>query len=102
MQVEEKTVVSLRYIMKDKEGEEIENTLNGAPVQYVHGAGKILPELEEALAGMKTGDKRSISIQIPETFHFDIEIAEVRIATANEIQTGSPQKENECGPECCC
>lgn len=102
MQVAEKTVVSLRYIMKNKEGEEIENTLNGSPVQYVHGTGKILAELEGALEGMKAGDRRSISIRTPEIFHFDVEISEVRVATANEIQTGSPHKENECGPGCCC
>lgn len=100
--IAEKTVVSLRYIMKNKEGEEIENTMNGSPVRYVHGAGKILPELEKALAGMKAGDKRSISIHTPEVFQFDVEIAEVRIATKDEIQTGFPLGKSDCGPDCHC
>ena len=39
MEVAEKMVVSLRYIMKNKEGEEIENTMAGSPVHYVQGAG---------------------------------------------------------------
>jgi FKBP-type peptidyl-prolyl cis-trans isomerase SlyD len=102
IQIRENTVVSLRYSMKNKNGEEIENTLSDQPVQYLHGAGKILPELERALAGLKTGDKRSLSIHIPDIFHFDVEIAGVRTATTAEIQTGSPIKESDCGPGCCC
>lgn len=102
MEITNNTIVSLRYIMKNSEGEELENTLNGPVVQYLHGAGKIMPELEGALAGLKTGEKRNISINIPDIFHFDVEIADVRIATPNEIQSGIPQKESDCGPGCRC
>jgi len=54
------------------------------------------------LAGLKAGDKKSITIQIPETFCFDIEIDDVRVATEDEILSGKPGKENGCGPGCCC
>jgi len=87
--------------MKNNQGEEIENTMAGPSATYLHGSGNILPELEESLAGLKAGDKKSVTIQIPDVFSFDIEIDDVRIATADEIQSGKPAREN-CGPNCCC
>ena len=102
MEVAEKMVVSLRYIMKNKEGEEIENTMAGSPVHYVHGAGKILPQLETLLTGLKAGDKKSLTIDLPETFQFDIEIDEIRMATPEEIEAGTLVLRNDCGPGCDC
>jgi FKBP-type peptidyl-prolyl cis-trans isomerase SlyD len=101
MKIAEKTIVSLRYIMKNNQGEEIENTIGGPSIRYLHGSGNMLPQLEELLTGLKAGDKKSVAIQIPDTFSFDIEIDDVRMATADEIQSGKPAKEN-CGPDCCC
>lgn len=102
MEIAEKTVVSLRYIMKNKEGEEIENTFSGPAIQYVHGAGKILPQLETLLTGLKTGDKKQITLETPDTFHFEVEIDDIRIATPEEMEAGNPISLSECGPDCCC
>jgi FKBP-type peptidyl-prolyl cis-trans isomerase SlyD len=102
IQIEERTIVSLRYTMRNKEGEEIETTIAGPAVEYLHESGNILPQLEASLAGLKAGDKKSITIQIPETFSFDIEIDDVRMATEDEILSGKPGKENSCGTGCCC
>ena len=103
MEITEKTVVSLRYIMKNKEGEELENTFSGPSVQYLHGAGKILPQLETLLTGLKTGDKKEITIEIPDTIHFDVRIDDIRMATPEEIQAGNPitMANKACGPGCC-
>ena len=104
MEITKKTVVSLRYIMKNKEGEELENTLSGPSVQYLHGSGKILPQLESLLTGLKKGDKKEVTVEIPGTFHFDVRIDDIRVATPEEIQAGNPITiaENACGPGCCC
>jgi FKBP-type peptidyl-prolyl cis-trans isomerase SlyD len=102
MQITEKTIVSLRYIMKSSDGEEIENIIAGPAVKYLHGSGEILPELEASLAGLKPGDKKSIALELPDIFHFDFEIDEVRMATADEINSGKPLTANACGPDCCC
>lgn len=102
MKIADKTVVSLRYIMKNKEGEEIENTFSGPAVQYVHGAGKILPQLETSLTGLKAGDKKQITLEVPDTFHFELEIDSIRMATPEEMEAGNPMATSDCGPGCCC
>jgi len=104
MEVTENTVVSLRYIMKNNEGEELENTFSGPAVQYLHGSGKILPQLETLLSGLKTGDKKKITVEMPNTFHFDVRIDDIRVATPEEIRLGIPITitDNGCGPGCCC
>ena len=111
MEIADKMIVSLRYVMKNNKGEELENIMGGLPVSYLHGSGNILPALEAGLAGLKTGEKKSLSISgemeqsVPgNDFHFDVIIDEVRMATENEIQKGKPiweNEKNECGPGCC-
>ena len=102
MEIVENTIVSLRYIMKNNEGEEIENTIEGPPVKYLHGSGKILPQLEILLTGLKAGDKKLIALELPDAFHFEVEIDDVRMATKDEIKTGKPVTIRDCGPDCCC
>jgi FKBP-type peptidyl-prolyl cis-trans isomerase SlyD len=102
MKIKEKTIVSIRYKIKNNRGEEIENTMAGPAVKYLHGSGNILPQLEASLTGLKAGDKKSIMIQIPDSFSFDIEIDDVRMATEDEMQSGNPTRENNCGSDCCC
>ena len=101
MQITENKIVSLRYIMKNSSGDVIEDTMVRSPIQYLHGAGKIIPALETAIEGMTAGQKKSFSISDPglsENLHFDLVIDEVREATPEEIQNGNPA----CGPGCCC
>ena len=108
MQIQNQTVVSLRYIMKNAAGETLEENLNSAPVQYLHGAGKILPLLESSLYGLKAGDRKLINLYatsgLPGDFTFDVIIDEVRKASEDEIQSGNPviKKDKPCGPGCNC
>ena len=111
MQVSDNKIVSLRYVMKDQRGEELENTLDGIPVKYLHGSGGIMQELQSGLAGMKASEKRSISINIDtgnnsqDKFYFDVVIDQIRDATKEEISKGHPIEtvdETDCGPNCIC
>ncbi len=111
MQVADKTVVALRYCMKNSKGDVLEDILNARPVEYLHGSGNILPELEKSLVGLTPGDERSLSIsgqtglQVESAFYFDVVIDNVREATEEEIKKGKPVLPNskeECGPGCCC
>jgi glycosyltransferase involved in cell wall biosynthesis len=48
------------------------------------------------------GDKKSIALELPDTFHFEAEIDEIRMATAEEIAAGKPLIANDCGLGCSC
>jgi len=111
MKVTANTIVSLRYIMKNNEGEVLENNMDVSPVEYLHGSGKILPSLEAGQEGLESGDRRILTISpeinsgIEQAFNFDVIVANVRLATKEEIAYGKPLKAieiNGCGPDCYC
>jgi FKBP-type peptidyl-prolyl cis-trans isomerase SlyD len=94
MVVANQRVVSIRYIMRNRNGEEIENNMHDAPLTYLHGSGNIMPELESVLTGLKPGDRKSLSVEdelisgLWEEYHFEIIIDEVRAATEEELLKG--------------
>ncbi len=106
MKIAKHTVVSLRYVMKNDQGEMLETTMDKLPVDYVHGSGKIIPMLEGYLEGMECGQQKSFSLAadpdsgLGEKIHFDIVIDQVRSATPQESASGEPDK--ACGPGCRC
>jgi FKBP-type peptidyl-prolyl cis-trans isomerase SlyD len=111
MKIATGTVVSIRYIMTNNQGEVLENTMDKNAVDYLQGAGKILPALEACLHGMEPGQRQKISVaaanhaDLNEDFHFDIIIDAVRPASPEELSTGKPIHsvvKNNCGPEGCC
>jgi FKBP-type peptidyl-prolyl cis-trans isomerase SlyD len=105
MEIEKHTVVSLRYVMKNAEAEVMEDTMDAAPVQFVHGSGNILPGLESSLKGLKPGETKTLSIsdeRLSGIFYFAVVIDHVRAASSREIDTGKPALDSECGPGCCC
>ncbi len=62
MQVAKNKVVSIDYKLTDKSGQLLDSSEGGDPLAYIHGAGNIIPGLETALAGKKSGDKISVTI----------------------------------------
>jgi FKBP-type peptidyl-prolyl cis-trans isomerase SlyD len=63
MQVALNRVVSIDYQLRDEEGELIDESAPGEPLEYLHGVGGIIPGLEKALEGRRVGD--SFAIVIP-------------------------------------
>ena len=109
MQIEKNTVTAFRYIMKNSKGAILENTMNAAPVSYVHGSAGIQSELQSQLEGLKAGDKKMICLKMgdvstDEDLTFEIIIDDVRAASKNEILLGQPVKEKDaiCAPGCNC
>jgi len=49
-------VVSMHYELTDKSGEVLDSSQGGEPLSYLHGAGNIIPGLEQALDGKTEGD----------------------------------------------
>ncbi len=62
MQIANNVVASIEYTLTDDQGTVIDSSVGGEPLSYLHGAGNIVPGLEDALAGKKVGDSFKVSI----------------------------------------
>ena len=106
MKIETGKIVSLRYVMTNAAGDVIEDIMEHAPVEYLHGAGSILPSLEAGVDGLRIGDTKLVVFKNDgsgDEFQIDLIIDAIRPATVDEIKAGKPEKKAEiCGPGCCC
>ena len=55
-------VVSVHYTLKDDEGEVLDSSEGAEPLNYLHGAGNIIPGLEKALVGKAAGAKQQVVV----------------------------------------
>lgn len=62
MTIADESVVSMHYTLKDDKGTVLDSSSGGEPLVYLQGSGNIIPGLEEALVGKKTGDKLKVSL----------------------------------------
>ncbi len=62
MKIKKHSIVTIHYSLTDSEGRLLETTRNGAPAQFICGTGLFLPAFENALIGLKAGDKKTIII----------------------------------------
>ena len=63
MQITDNTVVILDYSVTNPEGDLIDSSSEtGEPLTYLHGAGDIVPGLEQALTGRRVGDAFQITV----------------------------------------
>lgn len=102
-------VVALRYVMRNGNGEVLEDTMQSNPVNYLHGSNGILPLLQEQLQGLKTGDKKQVFLskqnsEADDDFVFDVVIDDVREALDEEIILGYPVQITTviCKDDCVC
>lgn len=68
MQITDKTAVSFHYILTNDRGEQLDSSRGEEPLVYLHGAGNIIPGLENALSGKSAGDTFSVSIPPAEAY----------------------------------
>jgi FKBP-type peptidyl-prolyl cis-trans isomerase SlyD len=62
MKIATDTVVSIDYRLQLEDGETVEETEPGAPLVYLHGHDEIVPGLERALEGKRTGDALEVHV----------------------------------------
>jgi len=61
-------VISIDYTLTNKAGEQLDSSEGGEPLVYLHGAGNIIPGLEQALSGKKVGDQINVTIPPEEAY----------------------------------
>ncbi len=62
MQVAKNKVVGIDYKLTDKDGKMIDSSANHGPLYYIQGIGNLIPGLENALEGKKSGDNLKVTI----------------------------------------
>ena len=60
--------VTIDYVLKRGDGQEIGNTAQVGPQQVKIGSGQIFPLIEEALTSMEVGDEKTVEIPYDKAF----------------------------------
>lgn len=55
--------VTIHYTLTNNKGEILDSSVDGEPLTYLHGAGNIIPGLENGLVGKVKGDKAMVAVQ---------------------------------------
>ena len=80
MQIADNAVVAIDYTLRNDEGEVLHSSEGAQPLVYLHGAGNIIPGLEQALVGKQAGDELKASIEPEDAYgEYSVEL----VATLN-------------------
>jgi FKBP-type peptidyl-prolyl cis-trans isomerase 2 len=80
-------VVSLRYTVSLPDGEVVHSNVDGYPLKYKQGDGKLLPALETALAGMTVGEEASVTLA-PEDAYGPVDAAAFKEVPIDQVPEG--------------
>ncbi|MCI0752071.1 MAG: peptidylprolyl isomerase, partial [Flammeovirgaceae bacterium] len=62
MQITKHKVAAIHYTLRNNEGTVIDSSEGRDPLYYLHGAGNLIPGMEEGLEGKVKGDKLQLKI----------------------------------------
>lgn len=63
MKIQNNAVVSIHYTLTNEAGEVIDSSEGKNPLKYLHGAGNIIPGLENELLDCVAGDSKKVTVQ---------------------------------------
>ena len=61
--IEDNRVVSMHYKLTDNSGNVLDSSEGSEPLNYLHGAGNLIPGLEKALTGREQGDSLQVVVE---------------------------------------
>ena len=61
-------VFSFHYVLRDQEGELIDQSEADDPLHFLEGSGQIIPGLEAVVIGLNAGDKRKVDVKADEAY----------------------------------
>jgi FKBP-type peptidyl-prolyl cis-trans isomerase SlyD len=62
VQIQQRSVVTIEYTLKNDAGEILDKSEGRAPLTYLHGVGNLVQGLEKALEGKGVGDSLEVSL----------------------------------------
>jgi FKBP-type peptidyl-prolyl cis-trans isomerase SlyD len=62
MQISQHKVASIHYTLTDNDGNILDSSAGREPLNYLHGAGNLIPGMEEGLQGKVKGDKFNLKV----------------------------------------
>lgn len=69
MAIENNTVVSIEYEVKEAQsGEVVDSNKGGAPLEFIVGQGQIIPGLEKHILDMSEGESKSVEVPAEEAY----------------------------------
>jgi FKBP-type peptidyl-prolyl cis-trans isomerase SlyD len=68
MRVKQGRVILLDYMVRIGTGRVVESSAGKSPIEYLHGAGQILPALERALEGLGEGQQAAFSVPAEDAY----------------------------------
>ena len=68
MSIKDNSAVSFQYSLADDEGQQLDSSAGKEPLAYLHGAGNIIPGLENALTGKAVGDSMTVAVSAAEGY----------------------------------
>lgn len=68
MNISDNCVASIHYTLTDSTGKVLDSSEGQEPLSYLHGAGNIIPGLENALLGKAAGDKLTVAVAAAEAY----------------------------------
>jgi len=92
MLIEKDKVVSFHFKVTEN-GELLESSADGAPMRYMHGHNGLIRGLESELAGKKSGESFSVTLEPKDAYGVPLESSKQRIskkhlATKGKLQVG--------------
>ena len=85
MLISKDCVAIIDYILKDDDGDVLDDSQNGEFV-YLHGAQNIIPGLEEALVGKQAGDQVTVSLE-PKDAYGEVDPERIQIVPRDMFET---------------
>lgn len=62
LKVADNVVVSLDYVLRNEDKQELSSSSSDNPLEYLHGYNNIIPGLETELSGMEVGDEKDVIV----------------------------------------
>jgi peptidylprolyl isomerase len=93
--VGDRMVVQLSYQLKLADGSVYDSSDAKQPLEFIYGMGMVLPGLENGLKGLKTGDKKIITVKAADAYGVRDEAAVQTVARSSfpadmELKAGMP------------